>query len=207
MGIRLMGVYKGDKKVGYEIFFGMEARSFPPREDLVNLHRNILLVKDRKDGFLLFLNVNLPTLIEEEERLRELFRESEDIPFIAVLELTIDEVRESFERDGERLERVLNAARYEFPAPISFSGMSITPEDYSLVKKFSPDYVKLSIKELSCLSPEAIETFVIMLEESTNSAVVFTHVESEEEFRKVPSEALWLGYYEEKILKLNRDQI
>ncbi|WP_157560551.1 hypothetical protein [Hydrogenivirga sp. 128-5-R1-1] len=207
MGIRLMGVYRGDKRVGYEIFFGMEARNFPPREDLVNLHRNILFVKDRKDGFLLFLNVNLPTLIEEEDRLRELFRESEDIPFIAVLELTLEEIKEAFSKDAGELERVLNTARYEFPAPISFSGVSLTFEDYDLVRRFSPDYVKVSIKELSCLSPEAIETFVVMFEENTKSAVVFTHVESEEEFKKVPEEALWLGYYEEKLLKLNRSRL
>ncbi|WP_457600318.1 hypothetical protein [Hydrogenivirga sp.] len=201
MGIRLMGVYRDNKRVGYEIFFGMQARFFPPKEDLVNLHRNILLVKNRQDGFLLFLNVNLQTLIEERERLKELFQESEDIPFIAVLELRMDEVKERLKENSEELERLLNDVRHTFPAPLSFSGVGVNVEDYELLKRFTPDYAKIPMKELGCLRRETIEGVVVMLEEATRSTVVFTHVETEEEFRKVPPEAMWLGFYEERMLK------
>lgn len=207
MGIRLMGVYKGVKRIGYEIFFGMEARFFPPKEDLVNLHRNILMVRNRKDGFLLFLNVNLATVVEEKERLKELFRESEEIPFIAIVELRMDELKEYLDRYPRDIEETLSSVRYDFPAPLSFSGTKLTPEDYEVIKKFSPEYVKLSIKEVACLSQEAIETLILMFEEITSSAVVFTHVETEEEFRKVPRDALWLGYYEEQMLSANRGSL
>ena len=194
-----MGVYRKSNRIGYEIFFGSEAKLFPPAQDLITLHRNILLVKDREDGILLFLNVNLKTLLEERETLGEVFRRSEDIPFLFVLEVSLSDFREL--EDMDKLGDLFDSVRSEFSVSLSFSSVRLSPRDYSIIKRFSPDYVKMSVKEVRCLPREAIALVVELFEECTSSAVVFTHVESREEFDKLPDNALWLGYYEEKLLR------
>ena len=192
-----MGIYKDKQRVGYEVFYGVEAMFFPPSRDLLALQKNVLLVSDKRDGYLLFLKINLDTLLRKGEKLKYLLREYESVPFMLVLEVHLSDLRRA-----ENLPDVvdlLELLRTDFSVSLSLSGFELSVEDYNLTKHLSPDYIKLSVRELTCLPKESAELIVKLLEENTSSRVVFTHVESREDFEILPERALWLGYYEESL--------
>ncbi len=186
---RIMGVYRGAEKVGCEVFAGELARKFPSFKDAALFHLNLMRVKRTCKGLLLFLNLNVQTLIVEFQEIKRIIEiEGRDVNVI--LELDI----ESFLREGSDLTWI----RRKIPR-LSFDHVRFAQEHFELIKKMSPDYIKIPIKELEALSPKSIPVVGEMIQDFTGSTLVVTHVETPAEFSLVSDKFLWMGFYEKEL--------
>ncbi len=185
---RIMGIYRGDEKIGCEVLMGKEAKHLSPFKDLLLLHTNILKAHREKEGLLLFLNLNILTLIKKGYEVGRLLKEGET-DYLIVVEVDIEEVihyREDFKRVKD------------YVLLLSFDHVRLTPEHLEIVKTFSPTYIKMSIGEVGCLSKEGITVVRDMVQEVAQTSLVFTHVETQEDFKKLPEDSLWMGFYEKE---------
>ncbi len=186
---RIMGVYRGAEKVGCEVFAGESARKFPSFKDVALFHLNLMRVKKTCRGLLLFLNLNVQTLVAEFQEIERIL-ENEGREANVVLELDIESLL--------RYEIDIGRIREKIPR-LSFDHVRFTQEHFELIKKVSPDYIKIPIKELEALSPKSIRVVGEMIQDFTGSTLVVTHVETPAEFSVVSDKFLWMGFYEQEL--------
>jgi len=189
---RIMGVYRDTDRVGCEVFAGESARKFPSFKDLALFHLNLIKAKNECKGLLLFLNLNVQTLVAELHEIKRIL-EIEDKEEKVVLELDI----ESFLRYKSDLSWI----RREIPR-LSFDHVKLSQEHFEFIKSVSPDFIKISIKELKAPSRKSVRVIGEMVQDFTGSTLVVTHIETPAEFSVVSEKFLWMGFYE---LELRQD--
>ncbi|WP_457601580.1 hypothetical protein [Hydrogenivirga sp.] len=187
---KILGIYRGKKKIGVEILHGRGTVHLSPFKDLLLLHTGVLKACNEGDGLLLFLNVNTTTLLKKGCEVSQILKES--MNYLPVLEVNIEDVIPHL----DEFKKVKDQALL-----LSFDHVKLTPKHLDVIKATVPTYIKMPLEEFGGLGREGISAIRDMIQETTQSTLIISHVENVEDFIRLPKDALWMGFYERALKK------